>query len=332
MKIGFIYSGFINTPGDGVVSQARKWKHALEMRSHEVIFLNPWEYNDLTTFDIIQIFSFDSQSAPLINNLYKKNNNIVVAPIVDPDYSIFNCWLRTHCGINKLSLSNRFHGLRSVKDKIKYVLTRSEFESSYIVKGFGFSPQQCKIVMLNPGISSPVKFDLSEKEPFCFHMSLVTDERKNVKRLIDAAVKYNFKLILAGAIHFEEEREKFSKLIEGHDNISYLGFISEEQKADLYRRAKVFALPSINEGVGLVALEAAMYGCDIVITNIGGPKEYYGNLAEIVDPYNIDSIGQSVVKLLSNHTYQPDLSEKISKEFSIETSGLQLESIYQSIL
>lgn len=46
------------------------------------------------------------------------------------------------------------------------------------------------------------------------------------------------------------------------------------------------------EGVGIVAVDAAIYGCEIVITNIGGPKEYYDNMAYTVNPYNIDDIGK----------------------------------------
>ena len=43
-------------------------------------------------------------------------------------------------------------------------------------------------------------------------------------------------------------------------NIEILGFVSDDELISLYNRAKVFALPSINEGVGLVALEAAVHG------------------------------------------------------------------------
>ena len=57
-----------------------------------------------------------------------------------------------------------------------------------------------------------------------------------------------------------------------YSDIKILGFISEEKKMELYSKAKVFALPSICEGVGIVAVDAAYCGCDIVITNDGCPK------------------------------------------------------------
>ena len=51
--------------------------------------------------------------------------------------------------------------------------------------------------------------------------------------------------------------------------IIYYGKISEDL-IKLYARSKVLCLPSLFEGVGLVALEAACYGAKIAITQIGG--------------------------------------------------------------
>ena len=91
----------------------------------------------------------------------------------------------------------------------------------------------------------------------------------------------------------------------------------------------MFALPSIVEGVGLSALEAATWGCDIVITNIGGPKEYYNNLALIVDPYSIDELGKGVRYFIDGKTYQPKLTEYIVKEFSDTHISAQIEKAYE---
>ena len=38
-----------------------------------------------------------------------------------------------------------------------------------------------------------------EKEPFCLFVGTMTQERKNVGRLIAAAKKYGFRLVLAGS-------------------------------------------------------------------------------------------------------------------------------------
>jgi glycosyltransferase involved in cell wall biosynthesis len=107
------------------------------------------------------------------------------------------------------------------------------------------------------------------------------------------------------------------KIIEDNSNITYLGRVSDEQLMKLYKQAKVFALPSINEGVGMVALEAAAYGCDVVITNIGGPKEYYEDYAFKVDPYNIDQIGTSIILAMHCTTNQPKLQSYVLDNFNL---------------
>ena len=111
------------------------------------------------------------------------------------------------------------------------------------------------------------------------------------------------------------------------------GFVSEEELLTLYNKAKVFALPSINEGVGLVALEAAVHGCNIVITNNGGPKEYYVNgLANLVDPYNVDDIGLNIMQSLENNNQQPALRNHILNNYSIDSCVDKLIESYYKVL
>ena len=135
---------------------------------------------------------------------------------------------------------------------------------------------------------------MDDRETFCIHISSISDECKNVLRLIKAAKKFGFRLVLAGKKGSVSQFKPLADEIGNSDNIEVMGFISEEQKLDLYRRAKVFALPSIKEGVGIVALDAAHFGCEVVITDVGGPKEYFGDYAYKVNPYSIDSIGIAI--------------------------------------
>ena len=112
-----------------------------------------------------------------------------------------------------------------------------------------------------------------------------------------------------------------------------MGFVSDEELSMLYNKAKVFALPSINEGVGLVALEASMHGCNIVITKLGGPKEYYPKgMAQTVNPYDIDDIGQAVLKALDDNTSQPSLREYIKNTYNVSSCTDKLIEYYTKLL
>lgn len=292
MKIAFYDIGYRLTNGNGVVSQAFTWKKGLEELGHEVTLCNGWDYYPLEKYDAIQIFGFNENIADFVIALSKKNQNIFIAPILDPDYGILRAKLMSLYGSHRFRLSSRYSSLRDCRKWVKGILVRSEFEKSYMVGAYNFKPELCHVVRLPSGITS--QFPFHGKEDFCLHISLLCDARKNVKRLVDASVKYEFPLVLAGGLRNEKEKQTLTEWMKEKSNIRYLGWITEEQKRNLYKRARVFALPSINEGVGIVALEAACYGADVVITNLGGPKEYYGNYAIKVNPYSVDDIGLGV--------------------------------------
>ena len=172
-----------------------------------------------------------------------------------------------------------------------------------------------------------------QKEPFCLFAGTMTQPRKNVPRLIEAAKKYKFQLKLVGNTGNTESEAYLQSLINNYPNIEILGFVSDKELVSLYNRAKVFALPSINEGVGLVALEAAMHGCDIVITNIGGPKEYYpSEMVQLVNPYDTDDIGQAVLRAMEDSSSQPKLRNLLEKSFNVSYCTDLLIHNYSRIL
>lgn len=327
MKIAFILSNFVISPTNGIVSQAKTWKKGLEKMGHEVILIDMWEKNDWASFDILQFFGFSSDMSHFIKSIYKINPNIVVSPILDPNYSKRRLKVYANWGIEKFNLSNSYHGLNQVKSLIKAILVRSEFEKNYMIEGFNFKREICHVVPLSYGVNN--ESIVNEKQPFCLHISLLADERKNVKRLIDAAKKYNFKLVLGGKLRNRQELITLQSWIGNNTNIEYGGYLSKEELLELYSKAKVFALPSTNEGVGIVALEAASMGCDIVMTELGGPKEYYNGLANLVNPFSIDSIGKSILNFLKdNNTFQPELKHHVLQNFSLEMVSSRLVDIY----
>lgn len=328
MKIGFIMSHPVFAPTNGVVSQAYTWKKGLEQLGHDVVLVNMWDRNDWKSFDVLHFFGFSVYMAEFIQVVHHINANIAISPILDPNYSITNLKLRSYWGNRKLNLMNPFYALRKIKPFIKWIFVRSEFEQEYMIKGFGFDKARCPIIPLSFGIDLPET--KVEKEPFCLHISLLCDDRKNVKRLIEAAKKYNFKLVLGGKLRNEEEKQMLASWMEGCGNVEYYGFLSLDAMKDLYARARVFALPSITEGVGIVALEAAIYGCDIVITNQGGPHEYYKNMAINVDPYSVDEIGMAVTRYMNEMTFQPCLQQYVIENYSLLSVAQKIVNVYLS--
>lgn len=332
MKIGFVLPfASINYSG-GINVQARMWRDGLIALGHEAYLISHWEKYDYNSFDYIIILGCGKILGDYAK-LYKKFQHIklISAPIIDFKGSLYNFKIRSKfLGCEKMRFITDYNLLYTHKDKFDLFLARSEYEKVLISEGLGINRDNIKIVPISMRFDIPTEVKTEKKKPYCFHVSRLANKGKNVERLVKAAQKYNFQLKLAGTVN-GEEKTWLDNLIKGSNNIEYLGYLSDEKLKEIYQEAKVFALPSLIEGVGMVALEAAVYGCEIVLTEIGAPKEYYDGKAVLVNPYNVDSIGKGILEALHEKKSQPDLRRHILSHYTIPTNVKQLETFLKLI-
>lgn len=331
MKIAYVLVpiAVISGKSNGIRSQALSWKKSLEENGNEVVLIDTWGDYDWNVFDIIHVFGTGQWLFNFVRALSGKNNNIVLSPIIDSYQNPFLYYLSAFFGSKLLRLWSPQYTLRQSIPYLKSIFVRSQHEANFINR---IAKSKISHLPLATNISNQ-STNSFEKEEFCLHISSISQPRKNVIRLIQAAKKYDFKLILAGNKGNAEGYAKIKNVIGDATNIEVLGFVSEKTKHDLYNSAKVFALPSIIEGVGIVALDAAACGCEIVITSIGGPKEYYSDYALVVDPFSVDEIGEAIVSFLNGtKSFQPKLRTKILNEYSSKAIGLKLEKSYKSLI
>lgn len=331
MKIGMIIPSAKISPTGGVRIQALMWRDGFNSLGHEGVLINDWEEQDWKSYDAIIILGFGGSFRQWMKGLSAINKNIACAPIIDPSQSKFVYkFLVKYWGSQKyLGLTSRFHDLYLGTRKAKIFFTRSKQETDYLA----YSCDICRDRIYQIPLSvrfQPLK-EMPPKENFCLHFSRLRAENKNVQRLIEAAIKYGFQLKLGGVLNGEAQEKWLHNLIDGHKNIEYIGMVSDAEMKEWYRRAKVFALPSLIEGVGMVALEAAGYGCEIVLTNIGAPKEYYNGRAELINPYSIDSIGLGIMKCMNEGKSQPGLMNFINENYSLDACTRHIINALKSI-
>jgi asparagine synthase (glutamine-hydrolysing) len=82
--------------------------------------------------------------------------------------------------------------------------------------------------------------------------------------------------------------------LNGH--VVFAGYVAEEEKADHYRLADAFVMPSRGEGFGFVFLEALACGTPVVASRTDGGREALrdGMLGRLVDPGNSDELAEAI--------------------------------------
>lgn len=329
MRIAYVLypEAIVINKSNGIRNQALKWADALS-ELDEVDLISPWDDIDWSKYDIIHFFG-GTQWLGFVPDLRRINDNVIFSPILDSVDSKQK--LKFLANLSFKGYHHPFNIYKQYLHSFKKILVRSEYEADYMNDCFGVNRNDIGTIPISYEINDDRLSKIrAERERFCLHVSAIYQERKNVRRLIEASKKYGFPLVLAGNPGNEEQRTEIYSWIDSTPWIEVLGFVSEEELTDLYAKAKVFALPSINEGVGIVALNAAVAGCKVVLTEIGGPKEYFGGFADLVDPYSVDSIGKTISNALDSPT-EENLRQHILANYSKQSVRQKLHDFYKSV-
>ncbi len=94
--------------------------------------------------------------------------------------------------------------------------------------------------------------------------------------------------------------ERIARELGVADRVTFAGFVPDEELADHYRLADVFAMPSTGEGFGIVFLEAMGCGTPVLGGDLDGSVDALdnGRLGLLVDPTSVDDIGVGLISLL----------------------------------
>jgi glycosyltransferase involved in cell wall biosynthesis len=211
--------------------------------------------------------------------------------------------------------------------RVRTVFTPSEYVKRKIVRRFGI-----KNVIVTPNGVDQSLFHPGAKQrrsglPECYVLFVGSLEpRKNLNLLLSAwnEIKDEFKemwLIIAGAsgnvfrpMHLSHEIER----------VCFLGYVDDEALAGLYANARLFVLPSQDEGFGLPALEAMASGAPVIISDGGALPEVVGEAGMMFSLSNPDGLSHTLRECLSDERLRHELKEKglaRAREFSWQATA-----------
>lgn len=185
-----------------------------------------------------------------------------------------------------------------------------------------------------------LKRKLNIQSKYILYMGTL-EPRKNLIRLVEAyhqLVKRGVseQLVIAGKKGWlYEQIFRRVKDLGLEERVSFVGYVSEEDKPVLYSGAEVFIYPSLYEGFGLPPLEAMSCGVPVVVSDISSIPEVVGSAGIYVDPYDVESIGEGIYRVLKDQELGRILVHQgmeQRKKFSWGKTAGEILQIYKEIL
>jgi glycosyltransferase involved in cell wall biosynthesis len=242
--------------------------------------------------------------------------------------SEFGCWIGTTIYDELQSQIGNFRFGRDVRERItlpiikqyeKYTIRRASkiFSQSYYTKRriidiYGVPKSKIEVIPYPIDTEKFVQTNNSRnKEIVC--VGRINDPRKNVDHLIRTFNQVLDEIPEATLTLVGDEPNKNIRLL-----IRELGIkesvkcVGEASDVVTYMdRASVFVLPSKQEGLGIVGLEAQSCGTPVIATRCGGPEDYIQNDINgfLVPQNNVDLLADRIIQILTDRDLRSRLGD-----------------------
>ena len=199
------------------------------------------------------------------------------------------------------------------------------------------SVERARLHVVHHGANRMRPQRLVERENVVLNVGAI-QKRKNIARLVEAFERTprGWKLVLAGAAGYGSG--EILARIENSPrrvDIQALGYVSPEELAEWYARARIFAFPSLDEGFGMPVLEAMAAGTPVVAANRAALPEICGDAALLVDPEDVDAIHAALEQLMRDEAVAAELARRglaRAEQFTWEQAAVETWNVYQRVL
>lgn len=231
-----------------------------------------------------------------------------------------------------LTIDRQLSGVLSLADRI---IVDSECTKNDLLRWYKVKENILRVIY--PGVSPWFSPKKTEKQDIILFVGTI-EPRKNIPNLIRAFdmlrrehnVKY--KLIIIGMKGWMSEGVfKLVDELKLNNEVVFKGFVSDEDLALWYSRAKVFVYPSFYEGFGFPIVEAFACGVPVVTSNVSSCQEIAGDAALLVDPKSAEQLKQALLRLINDENLREQMIkngfERV-KLFSWERAAKEVFSVY----
>jgi len=259
------------------------------------------------------VYIFNTPIMPLFNGL---KSSVVIAL----DFAYLEMPSRSLKGFVREKILFHYH--RFSLRRSNRVVAISRAAKKEVIDFFPIAPE--KVSVIYPGFT---RFSKLVEEPLRlperFFLSVgVIKRRKNLLAVVRAFDRIresipDVKLVVVGKTDGEYYKKIVSYIARKNlaDRIVFLGFITDEKMAYVYKKALALVFPSRLEGFGFPALEAMDAGLPVITSNTSSLKELGANeSALLVNPESISEIAAAMETIAENSLVRKNLIERGFKQ------------------
>jgi glycosyltransferase involved in cell wall biosynthesis len=210
------------------------------------------------------------------------------------------------------------------------VTTVSLATKNELLRYINIRPDKVKVIYVPVSpLFVPMPKEFNKSEPTILQIG--TKKNKNILRLIKALKGINCKLEIVG---FLDDMIKNELKESGVKYVSSVN-LSDQEIVKKYNAADIISFASTYEGFGIPIVEGNAIGRVVVTSNILSMLEVAGDAAHLVDPFDVTSIREGILKVISDDDYRERLISNgyINKSrFELTTIAEQYTSIYKSLI
>ena len=142
-------------------------------------------------------------------------------------------------------------------------------------------------------------------------------------------------LVFVGKGELEDELRKQAMEMGVADKVFFLGWRGDVP--EIMQILDVLVLPSLNEGMGRVLVEAMAAGKPVVASLVGGVPDLIkdGENGLLVEPGEVNGLSRAITKLLMDEDIRYEMGQKgknMSHDFSVESMIAKIDALYSNLI
>lgn len=330
-RVTFVLSLHGGLVAGGLENQAEATKAALEARGWEIEIHQPLSR---TLGDLVHFFGTFDCYWDLARQCQVRSVPYVCSPVFLPP--VKGTPLRMRALRKRITARTIFRGQRKLYEQAAKLFTLSRQEEKNLKTYFG--DHLAPFVSIPNGVSphfAEATPDLFlERYPFELPIIICTGrlaDRKNQLTLIRAVAGLDVELVLFGPL---DDPYADQCRAEATSNVHFLGAVppGDPLLASAYTAAEVFCQPSRMEVLSLSALEAAISGARLVLSDAWGAEEFFGDDASYCPPDDVARWRAAIEAALAKPNDRRGRSKRYAATYAWPSVAAQIEAQYRQVL